>query len=46
MHHSAGCANTRCLRRSVRPYPALSGPEHGTVPVTCGFTGSLDQMQR
>ena len=46
MHHSAGCVNTRCLRRSVRPCGALGLPGRRAAAVTWDFTGGLDLMQR
>jgi hypothetical protein len=45
MHHSAGCVNTLCLRRSVPPYGAVGLPGRGAAAVTCGFMGRLDLMQ-
>jgi hypothetical protein len=46
LHHSAGRVNTRCLRRSVRPYGAAVPPGRRAVAVTWDFTGRLDLMQR
>jgi hypothetical protein len=46
MHHSAGRVNTRCLRRSVRPYGALGLPGRRAAMVTWKFTARLDRMQR
>jgi len=46
LHHSAGRVNTRCLRRSVRPYGALGLQGRRAAAVTWDFTGRLDLMQR
>jgi len=46
LHHSAIRVNTRCLRRSVRPYGALGLPGRRAAAVTWDFTVPLDLMQR
>ena len=46
MQHSALRVNTRCLRRSVRPYGALGLPGRRAAAVTWDFIVRLDLMQR
>jgi hypothetical protein len=46
LHHSAGRVNTRCLRRSVRPYGAVGPAGRCAAVVTWDFTGYLHLLQR
>jgi hypothetical protein len=46
MHHSAVRVNTRCLRRSVRPYGAVSLPGDMAGAVTWDFMDRRYLMQR
>jgi hypothetical protein len=41
MHHSAGCVNTICLRRSLRPCGAPRGQGQLATALTWGFTGRV-----
>jgi hypothetical protein len=44
MHHSAVRVNTPYLRRSVRPWDALSAAERGATPVTWDLSSRLHQV--
>jgi hypothetical protein len=46
MHHSAVRVNTRCLRRSVRPYGGVSLPGDMAAAVTWDFMDRRFLMQR
>jgi hypothetical protein len=46
MHHSAGCVNTRCLRRSVRHCRCRGVPGRLVTALAWDFTGRVQLTHR